>query len=108
MVGRPGMQGMPGMMPDGSMPPDLAEGQAPSGTMPPDLPEGMTPPEGGGPLDAPEPPEGMDRPAGVNPGGRPDGQWTPGNRNDPPTLELTSEFQISDGGNLFQNVTPAE
>ena len=99
--------GMPGMMPDGGTPPELPEGMMPGGVLPPEPPEGMAPPEGGTPFGGPTPPAGLERPDGENPGGRPNGQWSPGNRGDNAPLELTTEFQIANGGNMFQSISPA-
>ena len=107
MMGGPGMPGMPGMMPDGGTPPELPEGMMPGGVLPPEPPEGMAPPEGGTPFGGPTPPAGLERPDGENPGGRPNGQWSPGNRGDNAPLELTTEFQIANGGNMFQSISPA-
>ena len=58
-------------------------------------PEGMTPPEG---MERPEgePPEGMTPPEGF------------GNGMDQETGEMTTEFVITDGGNMFSRVCEAD
>jgi hypothetical protein len=105
----PGM-GMAGMRPDGGEIPQRPEGGK--------WPEGMTPPEGA------EPPAGMERPDGgkwpegmMPPNGteRPEGgKWPEGGRGDRPGQiggmigERSAEFHITDGGNLFGSVAPAE
>ena len=72
----------------GSKPPPF---ERPEGMTPPEgmeLPEGMEKPEGT------QPPEGMERPEGMQ---RPDGQENLGE-----TGEATTEFNITDGGNMFR------
>ena len=108
MMGRPGTPGMPGMMPGGDMSLEQPGAQMPNSTMPPEFPEGMTLPEGDQPFEGQKPPEGMGKPEGGNPVDRPGGQWKPDNRNDGLPQEQTTEFQISDGGNMFQGISQAE
>ena len=115
MMGGPGMPGMPGMGP-GGMPPEPGEGQMPNGGMPPESPGGMAPPEGGAPFEGQTPPDGWeaappdgwDAPPGGNPDDRQDGPRNPGNWNDGPKEDLTSEFRISVGGTMFQGVSPTQ
>jgi len=90
MMGGPGMQGMPGMMPDGAVPPIAPEGPGPNGATPPDPPQGNAPPAG------------MERPEMGEPGDKPDRPWRPDNGNEDLPQELTTEFRIADGGNMFQ------
>ncbi len=73
-------------------------------------PDGMTPPEG---MERPEEqkiPEGMEkpqRPDFPNGGGeRPDGGFKP-EQNAGAAGEMTTEFQITDGGNMFRAIAPA-
>jgi len=120
-MGGPGMGGMSGMVPGGGMPPDFSAGEMPNGEMIPAMPEGafpggtmpsappdwMTQPEGGNPFEGQTPPEGMEWPDGNNPGNMPGGQWMPGGGNAGTSQELTTEFQISDGGNMFQSISKA-
>jgi hypothetical protein len=77
-----------GGRPGGMMPPEGFEGmQRPEGAERPERPEGMERPEG---VERPEnmtPPEGMDRPGA---------QWKPEESG-----EASTEFKITDGGNMF-------
>jgi len=106
MMGGHGMHGMSpngggafgGMEPaEGMTPPEGFE--RPEGMEPPEgfeRPEGMEPPEDF------EHPEGMEPPEGFEPGSRPDmpqGDW---NRGDG---AASQEFQITAGGNMFQNIS---
>ena len=97
---------MPGKMPQGDMPskpPAVqspngiapAEGQMQDGVMPPELPEGM------------EPPEGVEWHGRGGPADWPDGPRNPDDRTDRTRQELTTEFEISDGGTMFQGISPA-
>ena len=91
MIGGPGMQGAPGGVPDGQMPPEPPEGSTPPEG---EAPEGFTPPDGG---DRPERPDGEN--GGQQGGGN--GRWPNGDDGG----EVTSEFRISDGGNQFSGIT---
>jgi len=99
-------QGMPGKMPQGDMPSKPPAGQSPNGiapaegqmqdgVMPPELPEGM------------EPPEGVEWHGRGGPADWPDGPRNPDDRTDRTRQELTTEFEISDGGTMFQGISPA-
>lgn len=110
-MGRPegeppeGMERPEGEPPEGFTPP---EGEPPEGMTPPEgmerpegePPEGMTPPEG-------EIPESMERPEGEPPFGmgegfgRPDGMGQQAG-------EASTEFVITDGGNMFSRVCEAD
>ncbi len=115
IMGGPGMQGKPGMMPGGAVRPEMPEGMNPpegrdpfAGLTPPedrDPLAGLTPPEDGDAFEGFIPPEDMEMPED---GGRPGGQMRPGGGNDGAEQALTTEFQITDGGNMFQNISPAE
>ncbi len=106
MMGQGDMHGFPGMMPGGATPPELPEGMEPPEDM--EFPEGIELPEDREPpedMEFPEgmePPEDMERPEGYGPGGRHEGEWNPGDRNEHPAGEITTEFNISAGGNMFQ------
>lgn len=63
--------------------------QRPLGEMPPTPPEGMEFPEGRHPFEDGRKPDG-DR-----------GKWNPNEKNDEISVETTTEFVISDGGNMF-------
>ena len=121
-AGSGGMMGGPGMMPggmdrpgdNGGMQPPADGQQPPEGFTPPgdfSMPEGFTPPEGGGFPEGTIPPqEGFTAPEGGDPpempgGGMPDGM--PGG-NAMGTGEMTSEFEIGDGGNMFSGVQPVD
>ena len=82
--------------PDGFEPP--AQGQQPPQNVAPQ--EGFTPPQGG------TPPEGFTPPQGENPPEMPGGN-EPGNPAGSNTgnLELTTDFEIRDGGNMFRGIT---
>ena len=116
-AGSGGMMGSPGMGPGGMERPGDPNGMQPPGdgdpAQAPTPPEGFTPPEDGESSDGPippqegfTPPEGGDRPempVGGMPNGMPDGM--PG-RNAMGTGEMTSGFEIRDGGNMFSGVQP--
>ena len=101
-MGRPGM---PGMTHGGDKPFEQPGDQMQNGTTPPEIPEGMTPPEGGQPFEGQTPPEGMGQPDMGNPADRPDDSRRPGSQNNGLLQEATTQFQISDGGNLFQGIS---
>lgn len=92
-----GMMGVHGMRPDGLTPPEMPEGEIP--------PVNEIPPEGF------EPPEDFTHPNGEMPpempeGGRPEKPF--GERPDMPNnnapQEVSNEFIIKDGGNMFGNI----
>lgn len=112
MMGRPGMQGMPGMEGMPNMNPD--------NTTPPERPEDMEPPEGGQAFEGMIPPSGefpaggQEPPSGAERPEKPDmpngGEWNPnGGRhpqwNDGAVQESSQEFMISDGANMFGNIS---
>lgn len=86
-----------GMKPDGSKP----EGKVPEGNTPPEFPQGEMP-QGNPPSFEGEPPKGMEGFGG--PGKGEGGMWRPGN-NSGEAQELTAEFEIVEGGNVFSNVS---
>lgn len=102
MPGIPG--GMPGMKPGGATPPEgdapSFEGiQQPTGELPPEFPDKPDMPKEG---------EFPDKPDAPN-----DGEWKHGNRREPNEdammeRELSSEFKISNGANMFAGVTRTE
>ena len=82
--------------------------------------EGMTPPEGFERPEGMEPPEGFERPEGMEPpedfehpeGTEPPEGFEPGSRPDMPQGDwnrgdgaASQEFQITAGGNMFQNIS---
>ena len=106
-----------GDRPEGMTPPEGFEipegGEMPEGFTPPEggsfpqggnRPEGMTPPEGGNFPEGGEMPEGFDFPEDGNfqGGGRPGGAWA-GSMGE---QELSADFTIQDGGNMFSGVAP--
>ncbi len=103
MVGGPGR---PNMSPDGNPPPEPPEGNEPPNGEKPNKPE---PPEGADPSQRPE---GDEPPTGDRPWGdaqRPDDEQNPMQRpEDNGTAELTSEFTIVDGANMFNGITDQE
>ena len=94
MTGGPGMQGMPGGMPDGTTPPDGQE--PPEGG---ERPDGQQPPADGERPDGGEPPE---RPDGENGGQFPGGFGPNGMQG---TQAYSTEFVISGNANMFSGIT---
>ncbi len=100
--GMRGGPGMPGTPPEGFEPPDdFNPPEPPDGKQPlkndtvdgKQPPEGMTPPEGEKPSERPELPEGKPHFDGMN---------------HPTTQETTPNFAITQGGNMFQSISPLE
>lgn len=117
MMGGPGGGGMmPGgeQQPEGEVPQmpedmELPEGMNPDEMTPPEMPRGMEFPEGEKPQDI-EMPEVFERPEGMEPSD--DGQQPPmgfqGQMNNGEMPEVSTEFVISEGGNMFMNITEAK
>ena len=100
-----GMMGGPGMQPDGTDRPELP-GDMQKGEEERQLPEGVTPPQAGTRPEDFTPPEGFTPPE--------DGKWQEmpeGNGRNPfgggmfGTQELSPEFVITDGGNMFGGIS---
>lgn len=115
MMGGPGGGGMMpggGQRPEGEMPElpeniEFPEEMNPENMEPPEIPEGMEMPEWGEKPMEMESMEGFEMPEGVEP---------PADIQQPPMVfqgqmnndELSTEFVISEGGNMFTNVTEAK
>ena len=106
-----GMMGGPGMGSGGMNRPEHPDNMQPpaDGGQPP---EGFTPPEGGNPSEEFTPPQGGTPPEGFNPpegGNRP--EMPEGNRpgnaggNNMGAQEMTTDFVIRDGGNMFSGIS---
>ncbi|MBQ4050800.1 MAG: carbohydrate-binding domain-containing protein [Oscillospiraceae bacterium] len=98
-------EGFDGEMPEGMTPPEGFDGEMPEGMTRPEgfdgeIPEGMTPPEG---FDG-EMPEGMTPPEGFDGGKGGFGK----NRGEASSGELSTEFRIAEGANMFSSVTFTE
>ncbi len=100
-----GRSGMMGMRPqDGAVPP---EGMKPPDGEQPQPPDGMEHPERPEPPDGEEPPE---MPDGMEPPQKPEGEWKPDGEFAPDgeEAELTTQFIIKEGANMFSNITATE
>ncbi len=100
LAGQSGMAGGHGMKPDGMTPPEM-----PDNMQAPEFPDGETPqrPEGF------EPPEGFERPE-IPEGNRPEKPFAERpdmqNGNINASQELSPDFIIKDGANMFEGITP--
>ncbi len=105
--------GMMNMRPDGFKP----DGENTEGMTPPELPEGDEMPsrpempekgdfpEGQEPAIGEMPPEGTKQPEGAEHPEKPEGNMQRPEGSDEAAVELTAEFKIKDGANMFMSVT---